>query len=169
MKQFFRTIKEKLTNKKGMTSLEIGLSAFIIIIALTGFIDMVKISQKLDTASSITGYVGRVVANQGGIRTAPPAHIYGNYVTSDQLYGEVTNILANGGVEEADFKLFVDGKRIQPGTNIPLRDAGERIPVKLEVTYNWDLMSTALHVDMEKTKESNRTVVSSYKVRTATK
>lgn len=170
MTRYFKRIKEKLGDKKGMTTLEIAISAFIIIVALAGFIDMVKVSQKLDTASSVTGYVGRVVANQGGVRTTAPNHQYGNYVTSEQLYREVKTILENGGVKEADFKLYVDGKRMREGTNIPLKDFGERIPVKLEVTYEWELISSAIGVDMMKnTKESSRTVVSSFKVRSATK
>lgn len=169
MTRYFKRIKEKLGDKKGMTTLEIAISAFIIIVALTGFIDMVKVSQKLDTASSITGYVGRVVGNQGGVRTTAPKHQYGNYVTSEQLYREVKTILENGGVKESDFKLYVDGKRFKEGTNIALKDFGERIPVKLEVTYEWELISSATGLDMKNTKESSRTVVSSFKVRNATK
>lgn len=165
MKHFFRQLKERLANKAGMTTLEVAISVIIVLMALGGFVDMVNTSQKLDTASSVTGYVGRVVANQGGVRTAPTVHHVGNYVTSDQLYREVSMILKNGGVPEEDFKLLINNKVIKPGTNIPLQDFGKRMKVELKVAYRWDMISQLVPGDMEGEKVSSREVISSFKVR----
>lgn len=165
MKHFAKRIGKKLREKAGMTSIEVGIVVLIALLALGGFVDMVNNSQKLDTASSVTGYVGRVVANQGGIRTSPTEHHVGNYVTSQQLYREVEMILANGGIPEEDFKLLINSREIGSDTNLALLDFGERMNIELRVTYGWDMISMMNNLDMRGEKVSSREVVSSFKVR----
>lgn len=165
MKQLFQKMKEKLENKKGMTTLEVAISVIIVVSALAGFVDMVNTSQKIDTASSVTGYVGRVVANQGGVQTAPTAHHVGNYVTSAQLYREVQTILKNGGIAEEDFKLTINAQELNSTTNLPLQSVGDRMKVELTITYGWDLISQVVPGELKGEKVSTREVVSSFKVR----
>lgn len=165
MTRFISWIKERLHNHEGITTIEIAISAMIILVGLAGFVDMVNMSQKLDTASSVNGYVGRVVANQGGVRAAPTAQHDGNYVSSTQLYREVQTTLANGGIAEKDFVLKVSGKAVKPGTNIPLQEFGTRIPIELTINYEWTLMGNLLPGNIQSKKTSNRVVVSSFKVR----
>lgn len=165
MNRLIRRCKERLTNHKGITTIEIAISAMIIIIALAGFVDMVNVSQKMDTASSVNGYVGRVVAAQGGVQVQPTVHHTGNYVTSPQLYREVKTTLANGGFSEDEFELKVNGRVITPETNVPIVSFGERMDIELSVDYKWELIGGALGTELGSTKTSKREVVSSFKFR----
>lgn len=165
MKRFFKAIGKKLKEKAGMTSIEVGIVVLIALMALGGFVDMVNNSQKLDTASSVTGYVGRVVANQGGIRTAPTEHHVGNYVTSQQLYREVQMILQNGGIPEEDFTLLINNQEIKSDSNMRTLDFGERMNIELKVRYGWDMIAMMNPGDFASEKVSSRVVTSSFKVR----
>lgn len=165
MNRLFRRLKERIQNNKGITTIEIAISAMIIIVALAGFVDMVNVSQKMDTASSVNGYVGRVVASQGGVRVRPTVHHSGNYVTSPQLYREVKTTLENGGFKEEDFKLKINGVEISPTSNVPITSFGDRIKIELTVDYRWELISGALGTDLGSSKTSKREVVSSFKKR----
>lgn len=165
MKHLIAKLRKKIVEQAGMTSLEVGITVLIVLMALGGFVDMVNNSQKLDTASSVTGYVGRVVANQGGIRTAPTEHHVGNYVTSQQLYREVQMILQNGGIPEEDFTLLINDREIKSDTNMPLLDFGERMKVELKVRYGWDMIAMMNPVNLDSEKVSSREVISSFKVR----
>lgn len=166
MKRLIQNVKSKLSNKKGMTTIEVAISVMLVVMALAGFVDMVNNSQKLDTASSVTGYVGRVVANQGGIQTTPTEHHVGNYVSSDQMYREVKSILENGGIPEKDFSLTINNLEITPGTDMEVQDFGERMRVELKIHYKWDLMSQMLPGVLDGEQISSRTVISSFKTRT---
>lgn len=165
MNRWVCRLKERIRNSKGITTIEVAISAMIIIVALAGFVDMVNVSQKMDTASSVNGYIGRVVAAQGGVRVQPTVHHSGNYVTSPQLYREVKTTLENGGFTEEDFKLKINGVEISPTSNVPITSFGERIKIELTVDYRWDLISGALGTDMGSSKTSKREVVSSFKKR----
>lgn len=165
MNQLLQMLKERMKNKAGMTTFEVGISVIIVLMALAGFVDMVNNSQKMDTASSVTGYVGRVVGNQGGISTAPTEHHVGNYVTSAQLYREVQIILANGGIPEEDFKLLINGTEIKPETAMAPLEFGTRMKVELQVSYSWALISQLVPGTMEGNQVSSREVISSFKVR----
>lgn len=163
--KLYNRFKNRVQNNKGVTTIEIGLSAILIIIALSGFIDMVNMSQKMDTASSVTGYVGRVVGNQGGLMQQPSVHHLDSYVTTPQLYREVQTTLAKGGFTEKDFTLEINGQVVKPDTNVETVSFGERIPIKLTVKYDWELMSMTVPGTIGGTKTSKREVVSSFKIR----
>ncbi|WP_214688645.1 MULTISPECIES: hypothetical protein [unclassified Exiguobacterium] len=165
MKKFFDRLKQKLLDNKGLTSIELGLTGLITVYALAGFVDMVNMSQKLDTASSVSGYVGRVVGNQGGVMTQPSTHHLESYVTTPQLYREVKNTLAKGGFAEDDFTLEINGRTISPETSLPIIEFGERIPVTLTVRYEWDYLSDIVPGVVGGEKVSKRQVISSFKVR----
>ena len=168
MKQFrqrMQAIKDRLKGTAGMTTIEVAIAVIITLMALGGFVDMVSISQKLDTASSVTGYVGRVAANQGGISTAPTEHHVGNYVDSEQLYREVKTILSNGGISEGDFRLLINGTEIKPETAMTPLEFGERMKIELKVKYEWDLISQFVPLKTGGEQVSSREVISSFKVR----
>lgn len=161
----FRRMKKRLFNSKGMTTIEIAISAMIILIGLAGFFDMVNMSQKLDTASSVTGYVGRVVAAQGGVRELPTAQHKGYYVGTNQLYREVKATLAGGGIAEKSFSLRINGNEIKPGTNLQVYTLGERMSIDLTIKYKWSFISGILGSDIESEQSSKKSVVSSFKKR----
>lgn len=165
MNTWRNAIQKKLKQREGMTTIEVAISILIVLLALGGFVDMVTNSQKFDTASSVTGYVGRVVGNQGGVNTTAPEQFSGNYVTSPQLYREVTMILKNGGIPEEDFRLLVNGREITADTQMSPLTFGERMKVELRVAYQWNHISKVVPTELGGVQVSSREVVSSFKVR----
>lgn len=172
MKEYTCRMKKRLFNSKGITTIEIAISAMIIIIGLAGFLDMVNMSQKLDTTSSVTGYVGRVVAGQGGITETVNTSNNGYYVTTTQLYREVKETLAGGGISEEDFTLRINGVVIKPGVNInppvikePNRPQTKEMNINLNVDYKWNFISGVLGTELKSKQSSKKTVISTFKIR----
>lgn len=158
-----KVLKEQ--RQKGMTTIEIVISVIIILMTLCGFIDMILNSQKMDTASTVTNYVSRVVASQGGIQTkATSQHLQG-YVTSAELCDQVQRMLKKSEIKSNEYVLKIDGKTITPSTNLALKDFGERINVDLSVQYHWKFLHQIVPVSLDHEKTSHREVVSAFKTR----
>lgn len=160
---------KRLRNKKGIGSLEIVISALIIIMMIAGMIDMVQVLQKIDTASQTTGYIARTVQKQGGVQTYRIDNFHGKYTTTPVLYDNVKEMLASNGVPEEDWRLYIAvGEHlyeITPSTSIPLVDYGNRMRVILEVDYRWNILSQMITIDLKGTKDSVREVLSVYQIR----
>lgn len=160
---------KRLRNKKGIGSLEIVISALIIIMMIAGMIDMVQVLQKIDTASQTTGYIARTVQKQGGVQTYRIDNFHGKYTTTPVLYDNVKEMLASNGVPEEDWRLYIAvGEHlyeITPSTSIPLVDYGNRMRVILEVDYRWNILSQMIPIDLKGTKDSVREVLSVYQIR----
>ncbi|MFE8096123.1 hypothetical protein DUD82_36270, partial [Bacillus toyonensis] len=62
--------------------------------------------------------------------------------------------------------MYIDGRRLTNSINVPLKDYGNEITIKLETNLKWDLLSNFIPGDLTNNQTSERTVVSSFKVRT---
>lgn len=156
---------EKVKRKKGMASIEIAISFIIIVFVFCGLTDMIRNTQKLDTASSVGAYVARAIGNQGGVKpTQEPQHL-GNYVTTGELVRNVGQMMNASGIKDNKWELYINGQKMDYTTAIGDYDFGERMNIEVKVTYDWALMSQVSPVPLEATKSSNRTVVSGFKKR----
>ena len=164
-----KKLKNKLKNKKGIGSLEIVISALIVIMMVAGLIDMIQITQRLDTTSQATGYVARVVQKQGGVQPHEIDNFSGKYVPTSVLYGNVRDMMDVNGIPEEDWtlKLTAGGNTytINEGTALPLVDYGHRIKVTIETKFKWHILSSMMPGDLGSGSSSSREVLSGYQVR----
>jgi len=165
----WKRLKAKLKEKKGIGSIEIVICSLIIIMMIGGLVDMIQITQKLDTVGQTTGYVARTIQKQGGVQTMKIPNFHGKYTTTPVLYENVKEMMAANGIPEEDWKLSVSvGNQIYPitpSTSVPIVDYGHRMKVILEVKYRWTVLSNMIPVGLEATKDSIREVLSGYQIR----
>lgn len=169
LKNKFRKSKCILKNKKGFGSLEIIISSFIIVMIIAGLIDMIQITQRIDTTSQAISYVSRVIQKQGGVRVNEPENFNGEYTNSATLYNNIKDIMAANGIIEENWELEIKTnstkENLTSSTNFPLVDYGNRITITLEVNYHWYTLSTMFPGDIGGYKPSSRQVLSGYAIR----
>ncbi|MFJ8531099.1 hypothetical protein [Bacillus sp. NPDC094106] len=163
IKKRFKNLRR---NKKGVASIEIAISAMLFIMAVGAFIDLSAILSKINSVSSTNAYVARVVGAQGGIRTRAPENFREEYISSKSLYENVKNSLERSGLKESDWVMYIDGQKLTKNTNTLLKDRGKDITIKLEFDLEWSLLSNFIPGEFKNHKVSERTVESSFKVRT---
>ena len=163
---YIKNLKSYLTNKRGVASIEIAISAMLFIIAVGAFIDLSAILSKINSISTTNAYVSRVIGAQGGVSTRQPENFKGEYINSKELYQNVKNSLGRSGLKESDWTMYIDGRKLTNNTNVPLKDFGKEITLTLESDLKWDLFSNFIPGEVTNHQTSERTVVSSFKVRT---
>jgi len=158
-------VLKRKKNKKGMTSIEIVLSVIIVILIVSGFVDLTGILRRSNAVSMNTSYVSRVVGNQGGIQTRKINNFNGRYIPSSELYGNVKRSMNSSGIPDDEWEVKVYGIKLTPNTNIPVFDYGTRIPVEVTVNYKWGLTDNFIPGNLEGVHESKSTVSTTHKVR----
>lgn len=166
----WKHIKHKWKERKGFGSIEIVISSMIVLMMIAGLIDVILITQRLDTASQATGYVSRIVQKQGGVQTHRISNFNGKYTNSSVLYSNVKDMMEANGISEDEWELRVilnSGSKyvITPSTNVPIVDYGKRIRVDLAVDYKWKMLSAMIPGDLSGNRSSIREVLSGYQIR----
>lgn len=162
---FMKKVRNRIKNKHGMTTIEIAICALIFIVAISGFVDLTQVLNKLNTISQTNSYIARTISKQGGVRTRNIDNFAGEYVTTQELYRNVETSLTRSGIPHNNWELYIDEYKIKPETNTPIRNYGETINIRLDVKYNWTLISNFIPGKITQTKKSYRNVVSTYKIR----
>lgn len=162
--------KDKITrilkSKKGFSSIEIAIGAMVFLIAVCGLVDLTSVLRKLNTMSVQSSYIARTVGRQGGIRPSTPTNYdAGDYVTSSELYNNVKKSFNMSGVPDTMWTATVNGVTLTPTTSLPIITYGTDIPIKITIKYNWGLISNFIPGKITQSKQSYRTVVSSFKLR----
>jgi len=166
----WKYVKQKWKERKGFGSIEIVLSAMIVLMMVGGMLDMISITQRFETVSQATNYVSRIVQKQGGVRTSRIDNYNGKYTTSATLYNNVKDMMESNGIHEEDWTLTLtlpDGKSytVTPTTNVPIVNYGQRMKVTISVNYRWNIVSTMLPIQGERTRDSIKEVLSGYQSR----
>lgn len=162
-----RRFLNKLKNNKGMTSIEVGITVIILIMVLSGFVDLTTILRKQTTLSNASTYVARTVGLQGGVRTNKPDQFGGqNYINSVQLYNNLNTMFKDAGISTNSWTCKVNGYDLNASTNTPLYDFGKEIVIDITVDYNWGLLSNFIPGTLHNKRTSKRIITSSYKIRT---
>lgn len=164
--KFKDKIAKVLKNKKGFSSIEIAIGAMVFLIAVCGLVDLTSVLRKLNTMSVQSSYIARTVGRQGGVRTSTPTNYdAGDYVSSSELYSNVKKSFNMSGVPDTMWTATVNGVTLTPSTNLPIVTYGSNIPVKITIKYNWGLVSNFIPGKITQSKQSYRTIVSSFKLR----
>ena len=181
----FIFLKDKLTEKKGINSLQIAIGTLIISLIFAVMTDLVHVSNRMQSISSIMSYVSKVVSNQGCLTNNPESayvDALGNklyeidyiknkkYVSASDLYNAVLNIMNSDGIPTSDWKITVGGQTLSPSMKTKLYDFRERIPITVEISYSWKTIANMLPIDSSVLSgkfTSGQEVVSTYKIRDA--
>jgi|SRR5690625_57324 len=160
---------KRLNNKKGFGSIEIVISAMIVIMMVAGLIDMIQITGRLETASQSIGYVSRVVQKQGGVQPNRIPNYQGKYTTSSTLYENIREMMYVNGIGEDDWVIYITANgnthTLDPETRVPLVDYGNRIHITLRVNFRWNILASMFPGELASTNEASREVLSGYQVR----
>lgn len=180
-----KKFKNRLKDKKGLNSIEMVIGSLVVVALFAGMTDFIKISNRMQSLSSTMTYVSKVVSNQGCVAMNPESvyrdssgrELYNidyiknkKYVSSEELYENVSEIMKSDGIPEDDWKVYIDGKRLTPSIKTDLFDFRERIPVEVRIDYRWGTLSNILPVDEDTlggTFKTSQDIVSTYKIREA--
>lgn len=165
MKDRIITFKERLASKKGVTSIEVVMSVLIVIIVISGFVDLTGILRRGNAVSTNTAYVSRVVGNQGGIQTREVPNFSGRYVNSNELYTNVQRSMRSSGIADNEWEVHIYGVPLSKGMNLPVYDYGSRIPIVVSVDYKWGFTENFVPGNIRGTHTSKNTVVTTHKIR----
>lgn len=178
-------ISKKIKEKDGLNAIEMVIGSLVVITLFAGMVDYIQISNKMQSISSTVNYVSKVLSNQGCLANNPEtaytgannAQLYNidyiknkKYVDSRTLYSTIKNIMDSDGIKVEEWRVFIDGERLTSTTKTRLFDFRERIPVKVEIDYNWGTLTGLLPVSdsvLSGTLKSNQEIVSTYRIREA--
>lgn len=181
----FTFLKNKLKEKKGISSLQITIGALIVSFVFAFLCDLVHVSNRMQSISSAMSYVSKVVSNQGCLTNNPESAYVdssGNrlyeidyiknkkYVDANNLYNAVLNIMNSDGIPTSDWKITIGGQTLSANMKTPLYDFRERIPITVEINYSWNTIANMLPINsslLSGTFASSQEIVSNYKIRYA--
>lgn len=159
-----------LKNKKGASSIEIAIGVLIFIIVVCGFIDLTIILKKINTVSTTTTTVARILGQQGGIGSKAPEGHHGDYITSTELYANIYKSFELSGIKDKDWDIYINNVPFVGSKNGSVQkfgtyDYGKPINVKIKMKYGWTLINNFIPGQITQTKTSKRNVVSSFSIR----
>lgn len=154
-------------NKKGMTSIEIVLSVLIVIMMIAGFVDLTVILRRGNVATTNTAYISRVVGNQGGLQISEIDNFNGRYVGSSEVYRNVKRSMNSSGISDDEWTATIYGVPLTPETNIPVFEYGTKIPITVDVEYEWSFTSNFIPKELKGARKSKAEVVTTHKIRDA--
>lgn len=178
-------IKNKIKDKKGLNSIEMVIGSLIVITLFAGMTDFIKISSRMQSVSSTVSYVSKVLSNQGCL-TNNPESVYVDssgaqyyyvdyiknkkYVDSATLYNTINSMMLSDNIQSNEWKVYVDGKLLTTNTTTKVFNFRERIPVEVQINYNWNVLSGVLPISnsvLSGVLTSYQEIVSTYKIRDA--
>lgn len=178
-------IKKKIKEKKGLNSIEMVIGSLVVITLFAGMVDFIKISNKMQSISSTVSYISKVVSNQGCLANNPES-VYvksdgtqyydisyiknQKYIDSRTLFQTIQNIMRSDNIGDNEWRVFIDGQPLTATTKTRVFDFRERIPVEVQIDYNWNTLSGLLPISnnvLGGTLKSSQEIVSTYRIREA--
>ena len=179
----FKFLKKKFKEKKGLNSIEMVIGSLVTITLFAGITDFINISNRMQNISSTMSYISKVMSNQGCLSNNPES-IYVNsdgsqyyhidyiknkkYITTNTLYNSVTQIMKNDNIPTSEWRVYINNELLTPQTNTKVFDFREKIPIKIEIDYNWATLSKILPVGqntLSGTFKSSQSIISTYQIR----
>lgn len=160
----------KIKNKKGASSIEIAIGTIIFIIAVCGFVDLTVILKKINTISTTTTTISRILGQQGGVASKAPNGYAGKYITSPELYNSIYESFHSSGINDKDWNIYINNVEFVGTKNGSVQkfgtyDYGKPIKVEVKVKYDWTLLSNFIPGKITQSKSSTRNTVSSFSIR----
>lgn len=158
-----KNIKNKIKNKKGLSTIEWVLCILIFITLVSFLFDLYFISYKQFRVSAETSNLMRVISNQSGVEALTPNNYPGgdeNYLTVDEAYDRLDTAFKGLGIGEDDWDVQVSMRnktastienrtialeKGQPGIKADYRDY---ITLKVSFKYKWGLWSQMVPADI---------------------
>lgn len=178
-------LKNKIKEKDGLNSIELVIGSLVIVMLIAGLTDFINVSNRMQSVSSTMNYVSKIVSNQGCLSPNPETSYTKNgkqlyfksyikderYVTPAQLYTAINTIMNSDGISSNEWRVYVDGQLLSSTTETQLFNFRDRIPIVVEVDYNWNTLANLLPINnslLAGTFRSRQEIISTYSVRSDT-
>lgn len=135
----FNKIKKFKKDKQGMSTLEFGIGALILIALICFSTDIVVFIWKFPVVTEASTYVARTMALQGGSLPNAPNNYADNaayYVNPNKMYSNLKTIFATAGLDETQWEVQINGTKLTP-TGSYRYDYQEQIKVQVAMQYEW--------------------------------
>lgn len=155
----------KSKDKRGISVLTMVAGLMMVFIAIGGLADLTILQTKFSALSTQSSYVSRVVSGQGGISHSRIDDFQGRYVTSGELYRNISGAMNHAGISNDEWSVRIGGYELTPGTHIPTQDYGERLSVSVSIDYGWPFTSNFIPGNMRNSRTSSTEVITTHRVR----
>lgn len=156
---------KRFRKKDGVTTIEILIGMMIFLMLLCFMMDILTLSWRFISLSSVNNNITRAVSVQGGVRTSAPSGYPGgnsDYLSSSELYSIVKDNLNKSGVETSDFNVYINGSRLRSSSNIQI-DYLKPIEVRIVTKYDWAYISNFIPGTLNNQITSERNALSEFK------
>lgn len=160
-----RRLLKKHKNKVGISVLSMVVGVMMAFVAIGGLADLTILQTKFSALSTQTGYVSRVVSAQGGIQSQRINNFHGRYVTSQELYRNISSAMNHAGISDDEWEVMVGGYVLTPSTHVPTVDYGERLSIRVTIDYGWPFTSNFMPGNMRNTRTSTTEVITTHRIR----
>lgn len=164
MRQIMKWMRKR-KNKKGISVLSMVVGVMMAFVAIGGLADLTILQTKFSALSTQTGYVSRVVSAQGGIQSQRIRNYHGRYVTSRELYQNISSAMNHAGISDEDWEVRIGGHVLTPATHVPTVDYGERLSISVSIDYGWPFTSNFIPGDMSNSRTSTTEVITTHRIR----
>lgn len=156
-----------IRNEEGMSTIEIVIGALIFIILFAFLFDLLVIMWKFSVVAHTNTEVARIAGLQGGALERAPDNYPGgdsNYTTIRDINNMVSNKFKSAWINDGDWEMTIGNGRVgRNGVVATRHDYMEEFTVKVEVDYNWGLMSSFLPGNLKQTISSERPAMGEWK------
>lgn len=161
-----KNLKNKIKEKKGMSTIEWAICIFIFIMLVSFLFDLYFISYKQFRVSAEASNLMRVISNQSGIEENTPYNYPGgdeNYLTVDEAYDRLDNAFKGLGISESDWDMQVSMRdkasatvedktvSIKKGESGIKGDYRDYVSLNIVFKYKWGLWSQMVPTDISGT------------------
>lgn len=159
----FKNIKDKIKNKKGLSTIEWVICMLIFLMFVSFLFDLFFISYKQFRVSAEGTNLMRVISNQSGIEDNTPYNYPGgdeNYLTVDEAYDRLNETFKGLGISEDDWEMEVSMRDktlatiedttviIEQGASGIKGDYRDYVTLKITFKYKWGLWSQMVPTDI---------------------
>lgn len=166
-------LKNKLKNKKGMSTLDFIINVFILLMLFSFLTDLFVISFRQYQVTHLTNDLIRVIAKQGGVRTFVPSNFPGgnaNYLDKAEFQNIINDRLKDLGAINYRVRLYKESGSSETYVTYPIPtninfavDYQEYIRIEIKYEYKWSLMSAFIPGGLKGNLTSSKVGYSEYK------
>lgn len=144
-----KNIKQKLKEKKGISTLEFAVSLLVFIMIFSFLFDFFFIAYRQHQVSRITSDLVREIAIQSGLESTTPSNYPGgpdNYVTVSEAYNALSKQMQDLGVTNFSAKVTMENRGngtnyisfdLSPGESGYRTDYRGEISLEVHYTHKW--------------------------------
>lgn len=166
MRRFISDIKSKLSNKQGVSAIEIVVGCLIFLMLMCFMTDIAVLTWKFSAISQTNTHLARTVGLQGGaLASAPQGFPGGNaaYASKTEIYNTIKENLNKAGIKDGEFKVMINNSELRAqNKEVDYRDF---LTTTIELDYKWDMTSNFVPGSITNKLKSKRSSISEFKYR----